>query len=142
MKVLRFFTKSILSTVVLALAIVDLIVILISSNTSGFVLASLPLLVVLEVAIAALVCGAMFLKGKGGYFALIATALQLAAVALMMVVFGNLISQRAILAAAQFTYDKVNTTGWVALITSIVAVVGNLVSAIILAVKAFIAEKN
>lgn len=139
----KFLSASfILPAVAFVGALVGLIAVLISNAVPGFSIGGI-VWVVLEL-VGALVCvaAAIALSLLFEDKQIFVFVLNLAALALLMLAFGGVIVQRAILASAQFTYDKENALGWSALIPSFVTIGTCLVSAVLLTVNAFLSEKK
>jgi hypothetical protein len=70
------------------------------------------------------------------------TLLQLTALALLACVFAGIVSARATLAAAQFTYDATNSLGWQALRYTFVCLGGCMAAELLLVLGAFFSREK
>ena len=134
--------SSVLSAVAALSALVALIALLIGNAVPGFALKSPALLVLALVFATVCVVAGYALSLRWGRHHPVVAALDLVALVLLLLVFGNMISQRVLLASSQFTFDSGNALGWKALISSLVSVVACVVSSVLLAVNSFLPDKK
>ncbi len=126
-----------LLVVAFVLTLVGIILVGVSSSVSGYALPSLGGILACTIIALVLMAAGVVLADRFGAENILVTIVELVALVLLMVAFCNLISDRAVLASAQFSYDAVNQTGWTVLYESIVGLVFFLISVILLIVCGF-----
>lgn len=132
----------ILSAVAFLLALAGFIAILVSNGVPGYNLGGIVWFALAIVGAMLCVAAAVALSLLFEDKELFVTILNLVALILLMLAFGGIIMQRAILASAQFTYDAENAVGWSALNSSLTTVAACFISAVLLAVQAFLPVKK
>lgn len=126
-----------LSVVACLMTIIGIILTAVSSSVQGYAMANLGLILFAAIAAIVLIVAGVILAGRFGAHHVAVVAVNLVAMILLCVAFGNIIMERAVLASSQFSYDAVNTVGWGVLYNSIAGLVLFLLSAILLVVGSF-----
>ncbi len=126
-----------LSVVACLMTIIGIILTAVSSSVQGYAMANLGLILFAAIAAIVLIVAGVILAGRFGAHHVAVVAVNLVAMILLCVAFGNIIMERAVLASSQFSYDAVNTIGWGVLYNSIAGLVLFLLSAILLVVGSF-----
>lgn len=126
-----------LSVVACLMTIIGIILTAVSSSVQGYAMANLGLILFAAIAAIVLIVAGVILAGRFGAHHVAVVAVNLVAMILLCVAFGNIIMERAVLASSQFSYDAVNTVGWGVLYNSIAGLVLFLLSAILLIVGSF-----
>lgn len=134
-------STSITYIIATALSIASLICITISNSIEGYSLTN-PALAFSSAIISILLCVAGFIVNlRSDINEIVRGCIGLLAICLLSVYFGSIILQRSELVASQFTYDRVNTLGWQALIPSLVSIGLSLLAAISITIGAFLKDK-
>ena len=125
----------ILSGISALLLVVAFILALISSgiNNMEHITITIVSVVIAFVAFAA----DAYLSTKYSNHSIVLVLVGVAALVFLFVALTNLILDSTVLAAAQFTYDAVNVSGWQALITRAVSIVCVIAGMVLLSVKSF-----
>ena len=126
-----------LSAVACLMTIIGIILTAVSSSVQGYAMTNLGLILFAAIAAIVLIVAGVILAGRFGAHHVAVFAVNLVAMILLCVAFGDIIMERAVLASAQFSYDAVNTVGWGVLYNSIAGLVFFLLSAILLVVGSF-----
>ncbi len=126
-----------LSAAACILTIIALILTGVSNSVQGYNMASLGGILASAIIALILTLGGIVLADRFGSQHWLTCVVNVIALVLLMVAFGNFISERAVLASAQFSYDSVNEVGWTVLNESIGGIVLYFISAILLAVGSF-----
>ena len=119
------------------LTIVGIILTCVSSGVQGYAITSLGIILFASIAAIVLMVAGVILTDRFGAHHVAVFAVNLVAMILLCVAFGDIIMERAVLASAQFSYDAVNSVGWGVLYSSIAGLVLFLLSAILLVVGSF-----
>lgn len=129
-----------LSALAIIATIVGVVFTTLSSNVQGYMLMLTELttiyvcaIIAVVLLIAGIICSQLI-----GAHSFIVYILNLAAMVLLCVAFGEIIMGRAVLASAQFSYDSVNTVGWGVLYQSIAGLALFLVADILILVESFL----
>lgn len=128
----------ILSGVSAVLLIVAFITALVSSNIVNMEHLSLTI-TVLVIGFVVFAADA-YLATKFSNHHPIVVVVGLVALVMLVVALTNLILDSAVLAAAQFTYDAVNVSGWQAFYTRAASIVCVIAGMVLLAVKSFLKD--
>ena len=125
----------ILSGISALLLVIAFILALVSNsiNNMEHLTLSVTALVIAFVAFAA----DAYLSTKYSNHNIILVLVGVVALVFLFVALANLILDSTVLAAAQFTYDAVNVSGWQALITRAVSIVCVIAGMVLLSVKSF-----
>lgn len=130
-----------LTVVAFILTIVGIIMSCLSNGVETYEMMSLGAILACAIIAAVLLALSVWLADKFGAKHFLTEIVLVAAMILLMVAIAYLISERAVLAGYQFTYEKDNMEGWKALDEAIAALALFLVSAILLIVGAFFKDK-
>lgn len=131
-----------LSAVACLMTLVGIITVAVSSGVQGYAMSNLGLILFASIAAILLMVAGIVLTDRFGAHHFIVAIVNLLALVLLMVAFGNVIMERAVLASSQFSYDAVNAVGWGVLYNSIAGLVLFLLSAILLIVGSFFKGKK
>ena len=119
------------------LALVGWVLLLVTNGVAGFAVDNGGLAIGLGLVAAALCCAGAFAAEKFGAQNVITAAVKVCALALIMVVIGVLIADRANLASGLFTWDSHNSVGWTAFSTAVASIVFFLLAVVAHIVSAF-----
>lgn len=127
-----------LSALAIIATIVGVVFTTLSSNVQGYMLTELTTIYVCAIIAVVLLIAGIICSQLIGAHSFIVYILNLAAMVLLCVAFGEIIMGRAVLASAQFSYDSVNTVGWGVLYQSIAGLALFLVADILILVESLL----
>lgn len=124
------------------LAVAGMSIYLVTNATPGYAILNGTLGIVAGVVGILLIVGCTFTSTKMGQQHMVPAFMGLAALALLMVAVGILLSDRAGLASALFTWNSHNTVGWNVFYTSVASCVCLVLAVFVLIINSFIDNRK